>query len=302
MNYEISNQDPYTGAPLDNGWRGILIKEKWNNNYFDIIHDEKIDCIFLNYAKGWSCDDYSFFKHIKYLQKLDIIDIHDTGIKSIEMLALLIEISLNLPLKTYIDFSTLKNLQTCFIYYSKYTQNIFTLTNLKKLHICRLNTSSELNSFFYLEEFTLAQSTINSLSFFQSMPNLKKLELLDCKKIDNFSPISTLEELEWLRIDGYKNIEDLSFLTSLNNLSVLILSNVGKIRSVSVLNKLINLQAVAIVGTNTIIEDGDLEVFTKLPKLSMLNIIDKKHYNYRLVKSWSWDNYGKIDLLVIPKK
>jgi len=36
--------------------------------------------------------------------------------------------------------------------------------------------------------------------------------------------------------------------------------------------------------------------------LSMLNIIDKKHYNYRLVKSWSWDNYGKIDLLVIPKK
>ena len=120
-----------------------------------------------------------------------------------------------------------------------------------------------------LEELIITSSNIEHLGFLSRLSKLKKLEIYNCRKIMDFTPISQCEQLEWLAIEGNNNINNIDFIKSLDKIYYLNISNNKEIISIKVLEKLENLKALAFTD-NTIIEDGDLSYLTKLPNLSML--------------------------------
>ena len=299
MNYELVDNDPYSQVPLKGP--GLLIKEKWDKEYLKLIRKKKVDCLFLNHARGWSCDDYSFLSELD-IQLLHIIDTHDRGIDAIESLGRLKSLSLNLPNKTRVDFKRLADLTYCFTYWSKYTESILEAKSLVSLYLdgFKVKGSPDFSELNQLKELTLGNSNIESLSFLSHLPDLQRLELLNCKKIKDFLPVGHLKELRRLNIDGYRDIGSLAFLSTCTELEVLLL-NVGKIRNIEVLKNLRKLKALSFNGPFTVVEDGNLKVLTSLPLLAMLMIQNRKHYTHKLIKPWSWKNFDLPDVLLQEK-
>ena len=299
MKYELVEIHPYRHVPLDG--IGLIIKEKWSKGYFKLIKKKKVDCLFLNHARGWGCDDYSFLSELN-LDLLEVIDIHDKGIDAIENLGNLKRLSLNLPIKTQLDFRNLDKLVRCFTYWSGFTESILEVKSLVSLYLddFKIKDVPNFSKLNQLKQLTLGNSNLNELSFLIDLPQLEKLELLNCKKLESFFAIGKLIHLKSLNIDGFKDIGSLEFLGSCKDLEVLLL-NVGKINTIKVLGKLKKLKAVSFNGPPTVIEDGNLEILTTLPLLSMLMIQSKKHYTHRLIKPWSWKNFNKPDVLLQKK-
>jgi hypothetical protein len=303
MKYEIINKNPYNGKDLIDSERGIIIKDAWTDGYKEIIDEFNIKSIFLNNAKGWKCDSYSFLSELHKLLLIDIIDSHAYGISSIEDQTELRELNLNLPIDNHLNLERLKFLEDCYIVWNKYLNSIFEVRTLKRLYIDELKTKDthSLSKLAKLEELTIGNSNILSLDFLYSLKeNLKGLELLNCRSVVDYTPINSLIKLKRLNIDGFKDIGSIEFIQGLDELEILLL-NVGKIDTIRPLQNLKKLKAISFFGSSTYIADGDLQPLTELASLSMLMVVDKKHYTHKLCKPWNWKNYGIPDKLLISK-
>ncbi len=303
MKYEIINKNPYNGKDLIDSGSGIIIKDSWTDEYKEVIDKFNVKSIFLNNAKGWKCDSYSFLSELRKLLLIDIIDSHAHGISSIEHQTELRELNLNLPIDNHINLKRLKFLEDCYIVWNKYLNSIFEVITLKRLYIDELKTkdSHSLSNLAKLEELTIGNSNILSLDFLYSLKeNLKVLELLNCRKVVDFTPISSLTKLKKLNIDGFKDIGSIEFLQGLSELEILLV-NVGRIDTIPPLQNLKHLKAISFFGSSTYIADGDLHPLTEIESLSMLMVVDKKHYTHKLIKPWDWKNYGVPDKLLVSK-
>jgi hypothetical protein len=109
--------------------------------------------------------------------------------------------------------------------------------------------------------------------------------------------ISTLYLLKWLSIDNNKNISNLNFLCELVQLEVLLINDGGNINSVKPLTNLTELKRVSFAG-NTNILDGDLTPLTRLPKLTYLMFVPRKHYTHEYIKGWACQNINSPEPLL----
>ena len=64
---------------------------------------------------------------------------------------------------------------------------------------------------------------------------------------------------------------------------------------------MISLKALAFSGASTYIIDGDITPLLNLKELSMLMLVDRKHYTHKVIKPWNWENYGIKDTLLEKK-
>jgi hypothetical protein len=80
--YRIVTENPYNKEKL-NGL-GLVIYSEWKDSFVNIIQKNEIKHLFLNYSLGWKCSDYTFFRYIKPIETLEIIDTHSVGIKNVE--------------------------------------------------------------------------------------------------------------------------------------------------------------------------------------------------------------------------
>lgn len=282
---------------------GVMLHGEWDDKIADIIRGEGIKALYLNAAKGWSGIDYSFLAQLPQLEELHILTGEaTTGLSSISDIESLQQLSLTCMGKETLDFSRLSQLEEVYLYWWKGASSIFQCASLKDLYVdrCLLTDYDELGNLKRLKNLTVANSRICSLDMLRSLRQLIKLQLLNCRKVEDFSPIESLQELKWLTIEGCKNLSSLEFVEKLGALEVLNVSSSGTIGSVSPLKSATCLKAVAFAG-NTVVGDGDLSVFTELPRLSMLMFAPKKHYSHKLIKPWSWKNIDQPDKLLQPK-
>lgn len=303
MEYEIISKNPYNGKELIESVKGILIKGPWKEEYKAIIVDNQIRSIFLNIAKGWECESYSFLKDIPEMLEIDIIDSNDKDIHSVESQLSLKSLSLNMPIGSIIDLSIMGQLEECYIVWNKNVNSIFDAISLKRLYIDNFKAKDDhrLKNLKNLKELTVANSNMTSLEFLNSLKDtIQTLELLNCKKIVDFIPITMLNGLKKLNIDGYKDIRSIEFIKGLENLEILLL-NVGRIDSIEPLLELKRLKALSFFGTSTYIEDGNLQPLTSIKELSMLMLVDRKHYTHKVVKPWNWKHFGIPDKLLVKK-
>lgn len=284
--------NPYTGKPMD----GTVaeINGKWKDEYIDILNHKGVKHLFLSTALGWRCDNYDFLLNLKSLETFVVLDGRDISMKQVESLNHLRRLELNTLHYHEIDFSVFKDLEIFYCDAEKPIPSIFECTNLKKIYLdeFKMGDKHQFSQLHNLESLTIGNSNISNIDFVQSMPNLKKFVILNNRKITDFSPISTIQKLNWLELRGVKNLHSIDFLENLKELNVLLLE-CGAIESIHPIQNHQELKAISLGNQKFSIDDGDLSPIETLNNLSMLFIPNKRTYNARVNNLWNWDNYGK---------
>lgn len=295
-------ENPYEDK-LSKGRIGLMVKGSWDNSLYDVIKSKNIKALYFNSARGWRDTDYSFLKSLENIEELNIIAASSVNLEAIELMSRLKELSITTTTRSNIDFSKLPTLEKCFLSWWPEAKNIFNAPALKELYLdgMKFKDFSILASLDSLRKLTLANCNVENIDFLISLTRLVHLELLNCRKIRNFTPISKLSKLEWLHIGGTKNISSIDFIAALKNLEVLLLTDVSDIATLKPVSKLLSLKALGMPGSKTNIIDGDLSCLTKLPRLAMLMFAPRKHYSHTLIKTWDWSNFDKPDRLLEEK-
>lgn len=284
--------NPYTGKPMDG--TVAQIKGKWKDEYLTILNKKNVKHLFLNTALGWRCDNYDFLSCLDFLETLVVLEEGDISIKPVESLKHLRTLEINAPNHYNIDFSAFKCLESLSCSVENPIPSIFQCSSLKDLYLneFKMEDKHQLSQLHNLESLTIGNSNISNIDFVQSMPNLKKFVILNNRKITDFSPISTIQKLNWLELRGVKNLHSIDFLENLKELNVLLLE-CGAIESIHPIQNHQELKAISLGNQKFSIDDGDLSPIETLNNLSMLFIPNKKSYNARVNNLWNWDNYGK---------
>lgn len=289
--YRFVKENPYCKEIL-NGL-GLIICSEWNDSFVKIIHDNNIMHLFLNYSLGWKCPDYTFLELIQSIETLDIIDIHSNGIKSVEHQSDLLTLSLNMPNANDVDYRVFHNLKDVFCYGGKPDSSLFSCKSIERLYVDNLNIGDKhgISNLQNLKNLTVANSNITSLSFVKNLILLECLAILNCKKLQSFAEISSLNNLKRLEIRGIKGLSDIGFLSNLCNMEIVIIET-DALNSIRPLENLKKIKALALFGKKFIIEDKDLSPIDKLKQLSMLDIPNRRCYPVRINNHWDWKDFG----------
>lgn len=140
------------------------------------------------------------------------------------------------------------------------------IVNLKNLVIISSNieTLSGIEKYPHLESLDLSYVTkLSSIEHIQYAKLLRLLSIFNAKKINNYSAIGTLKNVETLRICDSGNIQDINFISDMNKL-----------------------KSFSFAGSNVV--DGNLyPILNHEPMLEFIGFNNKRHYSH------SWENVCK---------
>jgi len=294
------NDDPTVDIP------GVMITGPWHPSMADCLVEQDIRALYLNPARGFRCEDYSFLPRLPQLELLSIGPLAPgsyDGPMSISELTRLRHLAADFPVKVEIDFQRLPNLVSGVLKWNKSIESVFGSRSLKRLCITSLNEdrTTSLGQITTLKNLQLSFCGIRSLSDLAPLKHLKFLSLEVCRNLGSLEGIDTFSQLTCFVLNEAHKITSLDPLGSMTQLEALIITDCGEIESLAPLAGSQNLKAVAFAGAKTTIRDGDLTPLTKLPKLSMLMFGARRHYSHKLIKKWGWDNFEKPDQLLVPK-
>ncbi|WDF55376.1 hypothetical protein [Mucilaginibacter sp. KACC 22063] len=143
-----------------------------------------------------------------------------------------------------------------------------------------LNLLPASDKLLYLE---LNWSNIPDFQHISMFPNLKRLELHYCTKLQSDRELSELgNSLEHLHINQSKKFGDIFEISQLKNLKVLRLNDCAPIESLSFIKSLPNLIDLRFVGTDVL--DGDLTPIIEHPSLRSAGFSNKRNFNYKTEK------------------
>jgi Leucine-rich repeat (LRR) protein len=294
-----------SASPLSNehDYNWLIVEGIWDDRLIEFMATNNVDAICLNTALGWRTRDYSFLADLESIKSLEIIAGGDNlNLDALERMPSLCELNIAASTKCVVDFSKATKLRECFLNWWAGAESIFEANWLTDLAIdeIRRRDFAALSNLKSLERLALSNTNVDSLDFLAELKSLEVLELLNCRKISTFDPISQLKALRWLRIDGTKYLPSISFITNCKNLEILTVSDCGGIDTLRPVEALKELKALAFAG-NTKIVDGDLECLMHLPKLAMLMFASRRHYSHTQTKKWDWDNFEIPDIQLKSK-
>ncbi len=300
----VTNPYSKSAAPIDCEYdfeiRSILVKGPWHDGIVDFMKKNQIKGLYLNYAKGFECPNFDFLADLPQLELLNIIYTPVASLLSIETLVNLKSLTLSCHWKDKIDLSRLKRLTRCFISYGKGAESVFECSSLRYLYIdgFKLKDFSKLKNLAKVEYLTIGNSNFNEPELLGGLQLLRKLVLLNCRKLDRLNGIGKLSRLEWLTIDGSRELSSIEELSIINSLKVLQLSNNKEIETLSDIKELTQLRALSFFGDTKIV-DGDFGFLETFPSLSLVGFAGRRHYTHKPARSWNWNDYesGKIGLL-----
>ena len=179
---------------------------------------------------------------------------------------------------TSIDYSMITGLESISISGQGHF-NYNTLDTLKSLGISgsKKETPTDMFSSVYLDSLMVIQGAQKSLEGVQKAQNLKCLYLYHNSRLRDISQlIAVRESLTALKIDCCNKIEDFSILEKLENLELLELYGNNALPSLNFINSMKNLKTFVF---NMNILDGNLDPCKSLSYAKCLN--SKKHYNLK---------------------
>lgn len=182
---------------------------------------------------------------------------------------------------TSLDYSKIKGIEAFGIYNSGYLnyQNIITL---KSLALSNFKGKDLQNTFSSLELDTLSliQCKVKSLEGIQKSQNMQCLYLYYNRSLQDISALLKVKNsLRALRIENCPKIEDFSVLGELENLELLELSGGNELPSLSFIKNMKNLKTF-IFSMN--VKDGDLSPCLDLSYVYCQK--NRKHYNIKDIK------------------
>ena len=188
MRIELAT-NPYavSESPLDSedvdALQSVMVRGEWSPSMVKYMSERSVNGLYLNYARGWKGDDYSFLRHLPWLQLLDIIAMPCEDLSPVGNLLSLQRLSISCHTKCPVDFSRLVSLRSCFLSWWHGAESVFQCKGLESLYLDKireqdLNGLSNLTS---LRKLTIGNSTLSSLEPLAGLQKLEKLELLNCR-------------------------------------------------------------------------------------------------------------------------
>ncbi len=281
--------------------KGLLIKGPWRESYARYVEKNSIKALYFNSARGWRGEDFSFLSELNGIEEISIICSKISNLSSIERIKSLQEISLNGIVTEDVKLCSLPRLKKCYLYWWTGAKSVLESVSLESAYFdkLRLKAYDELAELRSVRHLTIANSSMPDIEWLNRFTGqLEELHLLNCKKLECFSALSTQTNLKRLTISGSKFLGKIDFVSALRNLEVLDLSDSGPIKDIRAIVELKELKAFALAGSNSEIENGDLSALSSLPKLAMVMLAPRKHYTHRLVKKWDWKNFNTPDKLL----
>ena len=179
-----------------------------------------------------------------------------------------------------VDYSRLSNLETLQAVGPRGHKNIRMLKAVKSLSLAEgLPAGDSLEDvlpYGSLEELTICQAPIRSLSGLHHGVGLKRLDLTCNRRLEDISQLSAVaSSLQSLSVDTCGRIQDFSVLSCLEKLDTLVLQGSNALPNLDFLKSMPNLQSF-VCKMNVL--DGDLSLCLSIPSVS---IQSRKHYNYK---------------------
>ena len=179
-----------------------------------------------------------------------------------------------------VDYSRLSNLETLQAVGPRGHKNIRMLKAVKSLSLAEGlpagDSLEDLLPYGSLEELTICQAPIRSLSGLHHAVGLKHLGLICNRRLEDISQLSGVAgSLQSLTVDTCGKIKDFSVLSCLEKLDTLVLQGSNALPNLDFLKSMPNLQSF-VCKMNVL--DGDLSPCLSIPNVSIQN---RKHYNYK---------------------
>jgi len=275
--------------------RSACIKGPWHSGMVDFLKKHEVGGLSFSYRDGFRCDDYTFLKDLPFITLFHMpypeADVDDELIPVLNLIGLK-RLVAQFKVGHTVQMDQLPILQSCTMQWQPKLHSVFAAKALKRLQITGLNwqKTDRLADLQSLRNLEVAHSGIRSLSPIAELRNLDRLSLSVCHRLESLDGIENLQKLRCLQLAEVSKVTSLKRLASLKNLQVLTIADGREIESVAPLEGLTNLKALWIAGTKAKIIDGDLAPLTRLPKLAMLTLGNKRHYSHRVIKKWDWSN------------
>lgn len=271
------------------------IKGPWHSGMVDFLKKHDVGGLSFHYRDGFRCDDYTFLKELPFIT-LFHVPYTEAGVYvepiPVPDLTGLTRLVAQFKVGHTVQMDQLPNLQSCTMQWQAKLHSVFDAKALQRLQITGLNwqKTDRLADLQSLRNLEVAHSGIQSLAPIAELRNLDRLSLSVCHRLESLDGIENLQSLRCLHLAEVSKVTSLDRLASLKNLEVLTIADGRDIESVAPLEGLINLKALWIAGTKAKIIDGDLAPLTRLPKLAMLTLGNRRHYSHRAIKKWDWSN------------
>lgn len=181
-----------------------------------------------------------------------------------------------------IDLEKICSLEVLYGQLPPKAKGLGTLENLKEMRLWgykpKTKNLEQFSDLKNLESLELVQSNITSLMGAEGLESLEKLGLFYLRSFNDLKDIKYLtNSLRILEIENCKKIGDFTPLAELKGLEKLFMMDCGEIASIQFVNQLPPLKVLAFGGTTVL--DGDLYPCERIEEVYFTQ---KKHYTHRL--------------------
>jgi hypothetical protein len=273
----------YVVEPDRHGHRTLVVTGRWSPAIERALHDEQIDGLVLNAARGFvSAGDLGFLDPGIGLRRLALLDRSVRDLRPVERLGhRLEELAVTAHPTATVDLGALPGLRALFGPWAPLATTVGALEHLNELGTSNL-AGEDLGALArqrHLRWLTVKDSRrLRSLDGLHPAAPLASLTVRLAPKLNDVSALavfaSTLRELA---LDACRRLGALAPLAALERLQHLELGDCGDIVSLAPLASLDELRSVYAWGTTRILDD-DLSPLTRLPALEELRMRARRSY------------------------
>lgn len=261
--------------------RRMVMRRAWSSAARSAAQGAGVRELELNYAKGWTDHDYTFLSELSELVALEITDWNATDVAPIHQLSGLRRLKVFTYCKTAIDFSRFPKLEDCRLEWRAKARSIFEHTGVKRLFINKC-PGKDLVAFekMNLESLSLASPKLETLTGIDALKKLTFLGIHVARRLSTLDGLQRIPGLIHLEVNDCPKVSDISPLTDLGNLEEVHLCNDGEIETLRPLAAHKALRFL-LFYESTSVRDGDLSVLKELPSLEHVVFMDRRHYSHK---------------------
>jgi hypothetical protein len=276
MIYKIGNTEII--RYMDDTEDTLVVTSEHLSECLNLIKTKNFKFILID--KSYDKTEIDFLKECTDIEKLTIYSIAVKDFNGLSFLTNLKVLALHLNNSTKLDVGDLSSLEELYGELPARTTGLSRLKNLKRVQIRsykpRSKTFAELGEIENLEVLHLIQAQIESFEGIGQFKLLQELDLYGLNKLTDIFAIGLLRSsLRKLIMENCKNIQDFEPIRSLENLEYLTLRNCGSMKSIAFTEGLPKLNGFDFTNTN--VEDGDLTYCQTIPTVHFTQKMNYSH-------------------------
>ncbi len=259
----------------------LIPTSSWNENIIEVVNQNNIQELYLNYAHGWKGTDLKFLRALSTLKAFTIIDWTINDVSDVHNLQELEYLEIGTYCKTAINFNQFPKLKVCRFEWRPKSETLFACSTLSELFLNRYKgkKSDIFTNLTDLHTLSIANSALEEVSHIRVLQQLEFLGLYELKMLHSLDGIEELLHLKSLEVSGCTKIKSLKPIENLINLTKLHVINDGKIDSISPVKNLLQLEELIFYESTNIV-DGDLTYLLKLGRLKNIAFQNRRHYTH----------------------